>query len=76
MKHMLFLSLLILAGCVEQRPMTDAQRELMGQYMMNQQRINAQNYQTQMQMIQANRPTQPVQTNCTRYGNQISCTSN
>jgi hypothetical protein len=76
MKTFLLLSLLALAGCAERAPMTDEQRALMGQYIMNQQRINAQNYQTQMQSIQANRPQQPVQTNCTRYGNQISCTSN
>ena len=75
MKLPLILALLSLAGCAQQ-PMNDEQRALMGQYLMNQQRINAQNYQTQMQSIQANRPRSPINTNCTRMGDQISCTSN
>lgn len=63
-----------LAGC-QSAPMSDEQRALMGQYLMNQQRVNAQNYQTQMQMIQQNQPRSTTAT-CYRYGNQVTCNSN
>jgi hypothetical protein len=50
-------------------------RAIAAQYLMNQQSINAQQQMNNQNQFNNSINNKPVNTNCTRYGNQVNCTS-